>query len=423
MLRKILSTQTWRHSQITILGTIINGVLGAIFYILMARFLGPADFGLLTVTIVTLTLISDIGDLGINTGLIRFVSSSLKTDKEKAFRFLKLSLEIKFLVWLLILISGFFLSPIVSSLIFGKPELIVPLRLAMIGVGGALLFSFATSALQSFQKFFLWSFVNISSNLLRLLIILFLSFSQQLNLFYGISTYIILPFFGFSLTLLFLPAKRILAVSNERSVAKEFFRFNKWVALFTFIAAISSRLDTFLNTRLLSVQDIGIYGAANQLTQIIPQVVGALGVVAAPKFASFQDNKQMLNYFKKFQFLVLGLSLLISLAIPLSFFALPFLYGSKYLQSVTPFIILLVAMLVFLISVPLHNCIIFYFGRSDIFVWISIIHLFIIGVLGYLMITNYGVIGTALTVLVGMIANFLLPLFWFIKLNKEKVKK
>lgn len=419
MFKSIFKTATWRQSQITIVGTIINGVLGALFYIFMARFLGPADFGLLIISITTLTLIADIADLGTNTGLIRFVSSHLLSDNTKALRFLKLGLQIKLIIWTVILIAGFFLSPWLASFLFKKEALLIPLRLVMIGVGGALLFTFATSALQSFQKYYLWSFVNISSNLLRLVLVFILFYSQQLNLINGLTSYIALPFLGFSLSLLFLPTRQIFSVKNEREVVGQFLKFNRWVAVFTIISAVSSRLDIFLNARLLSVKEVGIYASASQLTQVIPQIVGALGVVAAPKFAGFQNRKDMLAYFKKFQLMVLALGLLFILTIPLSFYVIPILYGMVYSQAVMPFIILLLAMVVFLISVPLHNSIIFYFGRSDIFVWISIIHFLIIGFVGFYMITNYGVLGTSLTVLIGMIANLLLPLCWFIlKLRK-----
>ncbi len=380
----------------------------------MARFLGPADFGLLVVAIVTLTLIADIADLGTNTGLIRFVSSHLISDKTKAFRFLKLGLKIKIIIWMLVLSAGFYLAPFLANSVFKKEALLIPLRLVMVGAGGALLFTYATSSLQAFQKYFVWSFVNISSNLLRIILICLLVLIQQLNLITGLISFIALPFLGFSLSLIFLPTKQILSVKEENEVAGQFFKFSRWVAVFTIIAAVSSRMDTFLNARLLNAEGVGIYASANQLIQVIPQVVGALGVVAAPKFASFQSKTDMLKYFKKFQLMVLGLCLLIILAIPFSFYLIPFLYGSNYAGAVMPFIILLLAMVVFLLSVPLHNSIIYYYGRSDIFVWVSLIHFLIIGGVGFLLVTNYGVIGTAFTVLIGMIANFLLPFVWFL---------
>lgn len=414
MFSKIFATVTFRQSQITIIGTLINGILGALFYILLARFLGPSDFGLLTIAIATLTLIADIVDFGTNTGLIRFVSANISI-QDKALRFLKLSLEIKIIVWLLVFSIGFVLSSVIAEKIFNKPELMLPLRLVTFGVGGALLISFATSSLQSFQKYFAWSFINIFTNFLRLMFIMILLFYHEFNLISGLMIYIILPFFGFSLSLLFLPFKKVLEVKNEWILAKQFFHYNFWVALFTIIAAISSRMDIFLNARLLTIQEVGIYGAASQLASIVPQLIGALGVVAAPKFAGFQKKSQMLTYFKKFQTFVLGLAVLGTLAIPASFYIIPLIYGSNYTGAALPFIILFLAMLVFLISVPLHNSIIFYFGKPQVFVWVALGHLLIIGFLGYLMISTYGVVGAAMTVLIGMVFNFLAPLIWFLR--------
>ncbi len=414
MFKSILSTVTFKQSQITIAGTIVNGILGAAFYILLARFLGPVDFGLLVVSVATLTLIADIVDFGTNTGLVRFVSANIASNKEKAWRFLKLSLEVKLAVWILVLSVGYIFAPVIAEKIFDKENLTMPLRLVMIGVGGALLFSFATSSLQALQKYFTWSFVNIFTNLLRLLLILILFFYQQLNLTSGLLTYLMLPFFGYFLTLFFIPAKKIFKAQNELNLAKEFFQFNFWVALFTVIAAISARLDTFLTVRLLTTQDVGIYGAANQLVSAVPQIVGALGVVASPKFASFVNVKQMLEYLKKFQLMVIGLAVLGLFIIPLSFYVIPFLYGQEYLKSVLPFVILFLAMLTFLVSVPIHSSIIYFFGKPNIFVWVSIGHLLIVGILGYFLISNFGIVGAAITVLVGMIFNFLIPLGWLL---------
>lgn len=420
MWKSILKTATFKQSQITVFGTILNGFLGALFFILIARFLGPANFGILTVSIATLTLIADIVDFGTNTGIVRFVSSNLAINENKAFKFLKLGLEVKLMVWALVLLTGFFLAPLVAEKIFIKAELTLPLRLGLFGVGGALLFSFAASSLQALQKYLAWSFINIVTNFLRLCLVLMLIFYQQLGLVNSLIVYIALPFLGFFLALLLLPTRTLLKVTNEYEVAGEFFNYNRWVAIFTIIAAISSRLDIFLNTKLLSVTEVGIYGAASQLVQIVPQLNGALGVVAAPKFASFQKKRQMLTYFKKFQWMVLGLAGLGSLVMPLSFYAIPIIYGQQYGTTVIPFIVLLLAMLIFLLSLPLHTSIIYYFGKPQVFVWVSIGHFSIIAILGYFLILSYGIVGAAIAVLIGMLFNLLVPLFWFLVKLREK---
>ena len=229
----------------------------------------------------------------------------------------------------------------------------------------------------------------------------------------------IVTFFGFFVTLFILPARKILAGKNEFSLSKELFRYNIPVAIFTVIAAFSARLDTYLNAALLSAREVGIYGAANQMVAVMPQLVSALGLVASPKFASFQNNKQMLIYFKKFQFFVSGLCLLGILTIPVAVFLIPLLFGPQYVDAVLPFIFLFLAMIVFLFSIPVHHSIIFYFGRPDVFIWVSLGHLTIIGGLGYIMISNFGIIGASITVLAGTTFNFLYPLFWLlIKLKK-----
>lgn len=411
----LLRTATIRQSSITMTGSVINGILGALFYVVMARALGPADFGLLVVAITTLTLIADIVDFGTNTGLVHFVSANLATDKVRVLQILKLSLEIKLLVWLTVLLVGIVFVPYIADKIFNKIELITPLRLVMIGVGGALFFSFTTSSLQAFQKFVSWAFINISANFLRLVLIFLLLFYQQLNLASSLIVYISLPFLGFFLSLLLLPTQAFLTVKDETKLTGQLINFNRWVALSTIVAALSSRLDIFLTARLLSVKEVGIYSAANQLTVIIPQLVGALGVVAAPKFASFNNISKMLVYFKKFQALVLALVGIGLLVIPLSYYLIPIIFGVSYTASIPPFILLFLAMLVFLVLVPIHNSIMYYFAKPQVFVWLSFGHLLIMGILGYFMILNFGVIGAATTVLIGMIFNLLVSLIWFLR--------
>ncbi len=420
-LKQIITTTTFRQSSITFAGTIINGFLGILFYIVVARILGPVELGLFTLATVTLTLISDMVDIGTNTGLVRFVSLNLDHDKDQAIRFLKLSLEIKLVVWLFSFLVVFFLSPFIANQFFHQPGLINPLRLVAIGIGGALLFSYATSALQAYQKYFLWSAVNIISNFLRLISILLLGYYLVVNSSSSLIVYIIFPFFGFFISLLILPTRQIFSVKGELKLTRKLFSYNIPVAIFTIISAFSARLDTYMTASILNIKEVGIYGVATQLNQVMPQLVSAIGLVSAPKFASFQNNQQMLTYLKKLQGLVTFLCLLGILAIPIASYFIPIIYGAEYQTAIMPFIFIFLAMLVFLFSVPVHNSVIFYFGRPDVFIWTSIGYLLIIGGLGYLLISSLGIMGAAITVLVGNSFNFIYPLIWLLlRLRKDK---
>lgn len=417
-LTDLLKTKTLKDSFITISGTLVNGTLGLIFYFVMARFLGPTSFGVFSVAVVTLTLIGDIANFGSDTGTLRFVGKFINKERNKALKFLKLSLKAKFISFLSVFLVGWLVTPYLVLQIFGKSELIFPLRLSLIGVGGYLLFGFSNYSLQAIQRFWVWSGLNISANALRLLIILIFIYLGILGAESGLGVYILIPFLGFLVGLLFLP--KFLNVKNENDVAREFFGYNLWVAVFTVIAAVSGRLDTFLVTSLLSLKDVGIYQAAVQLASIVPQIVFALGTVIAPKLASIRKDSEALDYLKKFQVFVVALAALgLLLGIPLSKFVIPALYGGEYVASVSPFIILLLAQAVFLISIPAHTSVFYYFGYPKLFVLIAIGHLAIIAGLGYPLIGLYGYLGAAYAVLAGNIFNLLVPTIWVARKFKK----
>jgi O-antigen/teichoic acid export membrane protein len=416
---KILKTKTITHSAVTLLGTTINGLLGVLFFIYLARILGPENFGIFSISIVVLTLVSDIADFGINTGLINFVSRHILINPTESLRFLKLGLTLKLISSLIVLILGFILAPFIAKYIFLKPELTYYLILSFVGVGGAMLFSFSTNSLQALQKYTSWSILNIFANALRLLTILLLASGLLLSTENALITYIFFPFFGFFISLFLLP-KKFLTVKNERSVLKEFFHYNKWVALSILVAAVSSRLDSFFVTRFLSIEQTGYYSVGVQLSSILPQFTFAIAAVVAPKIASHTDKKELLKYLKKLQLLVLGIAVLGFLLSPINLWLLPRIYGSNYTASILPFLLLLYAQLIFFISLPSHQTIFYYFAKPKIFVLISIIILLTMVALNILLIPSFGILGAAISVLIGSIINLVLPGIYVYRKLKSK---
>lgn len=414
-----LKTKTARQSAVTSLATIINGLLGVAFYILTARFLGPEDFGILVVALTTLTLVADVAAVGTDTGIVKFVGQYYEKDREKALKFLKLGFKIKLIVGILVLAAGWFLAAWIADDLLAKPELATPLRFAIGGSFATLLFTFATSSLQAIQKFWTWGAVNVSANALRLGLVIVLVLAGLLNVESTLISYIVCIVLGFFVSLLFLP--NFFKAKQEGALAKEFLHYNKWVAAFILIAAVSGKLDTFLATRLLSLKEVGIYGVATGLAVIGAQIVAGITTVVAPKLASLDTDRKAIDYLKKLQLLVIGLGIAaVMVGIPTGYFIIPVLYGSQYLASFVPLAILIVAQALFLISIPAHSATIYYFAYPKLFVYISLVHLAIIGGLGYILITNFGVTGAAVTVLIGNISNLVIPGVWVLSKFSKK---
>jgi O-antigen/teichoic acid export membrane protein len=413
---QILRTDTFSQSLLTISATVFSGLLGLLFYMAVGRNLGPAAFGIFTVVTTTLALIADTGDLGTNTGLIRFIGKYID-DRSVALKFLKLGLEIKIIVWILVLVLGWFLSPTISQQIFQKSELTDPLRLGFLGVGGALFLSFSAHALQAYQKYKIWSLILVGSNLFRLLVVLLIIFTLTFNTTSALAVYITVPFIFSVFALIYLP--KFLSVKEEFTVAKEFFRFNMWIFLITIIAALSSRLDVFLLTRMLTIEQVGIYSVAVQLTSFVPQLFFAVATVSAPKFASFHSNNLAVNYLKKLQLFITGIATIGLIGIPVAYFIIVNLFGLAYSASFTPFIVLYIAQLIFLLALPTHQTIFYYFGKPQILVPVALLQLFVIFFSGVALINLYGVLGAAVSVLIGNLFLLFIPAFWVIyKLRK-----
>lgn len=411
--RQIIHTKTFRQSIFTTFVTVTNGLLGIAFYAFTARQLGPASFGIFSIAILTITLIADIANVGTDTGIVRFVGENAKSDKNKALQFLKLGLKIKVLVGILIIVFGWIVIPFITSSLIKKPELTEALRYSLIGAFGALLFSFAISGIQALQKFVSWGILNISLNSVRFISIFILATFGVLSINNSLLAYIFFPFLGFLISLFLLP--NFLRAKNENNVAKEFFHYNKWVAVFVVIAAISSRLDSYISSSLLTLGDVGIYSVAVGLSSIIPQIVFAIATVVAPKLATYKDNKEVITYLKKIQLLVIFLGVLgIIFGIPTAYFVIPLFYGQEFLVSIYPFIILLIAQVVFLISIPAHTSVFYYFHKPQLFVWISLGHLLLIATFGSWLIYNFGYMGAAYGVLAGTLFNFIVPTVWVV---------
>ncbi len=409
-LKQAVTSQTFKHSIISFGGTGITGILGVVFYAFVARTIGPANNGIFAVAVATIALLSSVANIGLDTGLLKFVSEFNVKNPQKAYRVMKLTLEIKMMIWVCLLSVGWLAMPLVVDVLFAKPELVVPLRISLLGVGTTLLSSYATTLYQAYSRFFSWSVINVSSNALRLVIVLLLMSFGLLNANTALLSYSFVLFIVFVVGIVSFP--QFLKVKNEFSLFSEFMNFNKWIALFTVIAAVASRIDTYVATHFLSLTDVGIYSVGVSLVSFVTQIVLALASVVAPKLTQ-KSHVEFLVYFKKLQFFVLALAIIgVIVGIPLGSILIPIIYGAAYAPSIMPFSILLVGNALFLVALPIHTSVIYYFAYPRLFVYVTTFRLFLTGTLGFFLIPTLGATGAALSVLIGNISDLTIPAVW-----------
>ncbi len=396
----LLKTTTVRQSVVTSASTFAYAGLGAVFYLLVARLVGPAEFGLLSLALQITLSVSSIADVGIATTLVRFVGEHAASPKYLTFA--SLALRTKLVLGSISIFLIIFFSNFIGNNLLHQPAIIPLLPIAGFGVMAIMLLSFSTSTLQGLQKFMPWGFIQIGANVLRLIIIGALFAGGYLTAKTSLLAFILSIFSGFLLAWIWLD-KKIITSPVTREVWKQFWHYSRWTAGFTMLSALVSRLDSFFTARYLDASQLGIYYLALTMSSFLPQLTVALGAVTSPKFASFQNYAQAKTYLKKsllFNFAVsAGVALLM---IPVSLLVIRFT-GKDYSSSFLPYLTLLLALVIFSSTSPLRDTILYSFKKPQIFFLASVLQGVVIIIFSLTLIPRLGILGAGLSTLISHI--------------------
>lgn len=413
----LLRTATIRQSIITSGSTILNGILGAIFYFLVARLLGSTQYGEFTLATTTITLLSGIVDLGMSQGLVKYVAQ-FRTSLSKHIQLANFSLRVKTISGAVTGVAILMLSDWIVVNLLEQPGMRYLLPLMALGVITHLLFSFSSSYSQALEKFWLWGGLMVGSNLFRLLMIFFILQWGAVNAFSTTLSFVIPPLLGFVISLFFFSPKLLFATIDSVNT-KELFNFNKWVTSFVILSTISSRIDTYLTAKLIDLSATGIYSLAGQIVTILPQLTIAFGVVTAPKFSSFSNPTENVKYTLKSMLLTTTLAIGSSLLlIPLGLFVIQF-SGSDFNLAIVPFLILLISMAIFLAGSPIRDSILYYLGKPKMLFLIVLGHMIVVLAGGWWLIPQYQIVGSALTSLLGQVFILVASLGYFVYENRR----
>lgn len=379
---------------------------GLLFFILISRSLGPNQFGLFSGLIALSLLLSDLFDLGINTSIPKFIA---KYDnilhRAEMGRFLALAFIIKIaLIGSVSLIGCLLVIPLTKSLFNSE---ISPTVLSLT-LGGAVvlaLFNFTMAALQSRRNYLSSGMSNITGNLLRLILLIVLLLFLHLSIVIGIFIYFLGNLIAAIIGLIWLPIK-LFKIPTSKDL-KVFFSFNKWLSIAIILSAVSSRLDSILLIKLNSSFQAGLYGASSRVTFIFPLLISSLSGVWSARFSLIDRKAEANKLFSKVSQFVLIISVGVIALIPFSGIIINILYGKGYLEAVLPLQLLFFGWVIFLITVPAIQYIIYYLGRSHLYAFIILIQfIFIVG-LDFLLIPSSGAVGAAVALLTGNLAMLL----------------
>lgn len=339
-------------------GKILSAALGFVTTMIVARHFSDAEFGILTISLVVMQLASAAATLAMDIGLVRYLSLYMENDRNRAGRMLKLTIQIRLISGLAVLIGGYFLAPVLAYRVFGgKPELILPLRLAFAGAFCLSLRELVLVVFQSLSQFIPFIIVQLVSPVGKVLVIGVLLFSSSLKINPVLVVYISLPLLAAVIGSFLLPRQYLRQRGPRRDVFWELFHFSKWVAVSYLSIIISERLDIIMLTSFMpSMDEVGLYSLAFRLVVPLLMITSSLQLVCAPIASRMTDLHQYREYITKIIKILLPVALLVCILFPFSRMIIQVVFNRPLAEAAVAsqvFNILLIGVVLQIVVAPL----------------------------------------------------------------------
>jgi O-antigen/teichoic acid export membrane protein len=327
-----------RQSLLTTVGTAVTGVVSAVALMYISRVLGPTQFGVFSVGIAIMTIVSRIGDMGLNSVITRQLPKwSGQKDKAKELLRQLVQWKVMFIVTGIIVLG--LLVPVGSQLLnFPYPVLI---WLALIGSVGLIMYEHVMLVLSALHEFTWVNVLNITQAVLKVVFFFLLGVlgwatALNVSIWYYFAPFITAAWImtRFKDWLLVLPRKASPEVSNLIKT------YAVHAGLGVIAMTLITNIDVLFVQKYLSTFDTGIYAGASRIALFVGFISSAIGGVLNNRVARYHDRATLSLYLQK-SLAVVGLAVLGFIAfLPFAKLILIFTIGGEYLSGQWPMILL-----------------------------------------------------------------------------------
>lgn len=391
---KMLSQQ----AALVFAGKMTGACLGFAMSLIVARLMGPEEFGLFSLFIVILILGNDILGDGLSPGVVRFYSKYRKGDPTRASEVLTNALALRILLGLPIVAVGLAFSVHFAEAASGRHSYLLPVVLGLVGSFGAALWSFALCVWQAREEFAVYGAMVALVNLLRVIGVPLLIWAGWLSLGPVMGLHVLF-YYACTAWGLWLLRPHLSSFRLDTVLLRELFRFSKWPAMASLFFILQINLGVPVLNYVGDAREAGLYGAGSSLLMGVDFLTVSLVTALLPKITQLTGIEQCRSYVQR----SFPLYALIALCLlPVLYFAHPLvvaLFGPAYEGSVLIFQVLFIGTLGTLITHPLY-LVLYTMDRPH---WFGLIQGFaLLGwiVAGWFLIPGYGALGAAWTTLI-----------------------
>ena len=410
---------------VSFIGAFIGLGLGYLSRIIIARWLGAEDYGLISLGFAGLSIATTLSLVGLRSGIKRYVSFYKgREDKGRIKGTILGALKISFPLSLLFTFLFFYYADWISRHVFHSPELIPVLRIFVIAIPFLVLAEISISTTIGFQDVRYRVYVNdLFQNAFKLVAIVAL-----LVMGFGV----IGAAWGWVLAIVSTPLlafyfleKRVFPIFNTKvkaiSVDRKLFSFS-WPLIFTAIAGMAMGwMDTIMIGHFLSTSAVGIYNAALPTARLLKVVLGSFGVIFLPMASELYARNKIEDLKNTYSTVT---KWVVSIVLPIFLFMVLFsksilliMFGMEYIGGATALSILALGFFLYCTLGPANSIILIY-GKTKLIIICNYAAAVANFSLNLLFIPLYGITGAAIATSVSFVIWGMLNLFFAYQIAK-----
>ncbi len=395
-MRQALSTHTGRSTQKVFYGEIATAGMGFLINVLLLRKMPVEEYGLFSLFLSCMMLLSGFMHFGWAETYVRFGSrhfgaASFASVRAHAFRNAVLGMMSLCAVVLLV-------SPWVAEHLFKRGEFAPYVQLAAFGALVTSLFSFFQNDFRVHQDIRAVVLGKIGPSATRLALGLAAVALGMVTLpvVSWIYVFSAIPFLLFPV---WRSAKAAKAMALDSSIRREMGSYNNWIFLSFLTTTIIGNIDAQFLAHFHDNSTISAFGAAGRLTLPIQMIVASMTTTLLPKLSTYQNVSDMRSYLRRVIPFIVPLALLVLAMVWLAPPALIWIAGERYSGITVLLRLQILTTLVLLISNP-FGLILNAWGWSRLLAFLNIAQLIVDLLLNYLWIPHWGAVGAVAATLV-----------------------
>lgn len=415
-----------KESAVTFTGMFYGNINRYLYTLLLARWVGSEFLGIYSLAN-SVRLISEVfGKMGIEIGVMRFVSLlNPDIEKKKIQRLIGSAVKMT-MAFSVVIMAGLLVSSgfIVTHILKGPPLLKIVLMVFAIAIpfnAITLVVAFATQGFKRLKyKIFITQFLN-PTILLVVMIISFWFISVEVAL---MAPMLVSSIIGF--IVMFAVLKKLTGVKNQQLLKAPFDRellvFSYPLMFVTILLTLMHWMDILMLGAFTNASTVGLYHPAARTAGLLQALLTSFLSIYSPMIAQFHaesDQKNMSGSYK----LVSRWLLTFSIPVALIFLVYPqkvmLLFGAEYLPSANVLIVLTAATFIHAILGAAQSTLSMT-GHTRLVLWNAIVAFVINIILNIILIPNYGMIGAAWATLISLFVISLLRVLevrWILKLT------